>query len=678
MLSRVLLFLTLTLGFHSQSYAIPKIEVPDFNSEFKIKGSYGILKDDDRSLDQGQALAMEEKFLISPEQARNIGIYKGNIWLLFRFEYRGTGEQEYFLDFGNPLLYEANVFIIDDNSQLLKSHQVGLQTPFENLQIRSVKTMVPLLFQSGKSILVLAQVNSDFALGVAPALLAPKYYYEQIAPAHNLAQGAYAGVIASLFLYNLFLFWRLREKIFLWFTVNLLVCYLILIPTPLGFPLRYFLPEAGELGTRLVMACFGLSIFSMVLFSRDFLNLQKKAPLLNKIALYFAGTGILVMLAASTFSSQDIFKIACLITAVGLIFVFGCALHLSRLKHPPAILFLVAWTPLFLGVSFFLMGLAGWIRLSLQSAALSVLLLSALQTLAFTLALTAKISLRKKENQKLLAEKQQAEFERHALTAELQAGRVVQEAIQKPVDSVPGFRFSYHYQSATNIGGDWLGCAYDSSHRRTLLFICDVNGHGIAAGMLAGTVSGAVGGALAQTFGKNLDRRAQVSALLQAVNYVLLDWGHKSEKVATMAIVAIDDDTGEATLMNAGHTHVYTIRDGKARGLPSRGSILGLHQDPQFRALDFKLAADDLLFLYSDGLFENTNAKGEVIGLRSVTELFKTHRQPDELKQSLLALVEKSWGSESLADDFCFAFAQYTPRVKEQAGEDDSPLLEKV
>ena len=119
------------------------------------------------------------------------------------------------------------------------------------------------------------------------------------------------------------------------------------------------------------------------------------------------------------------------------------------------------------------------------------------------------------------------------------------------------------------------------------------------------------------------------------------------------------------------------IRNGKARGLPARGSLLGLHQEPQFRAFDFKLEADDLLFLYSDGLFENTNARGEVISLRSVTDLFKTHRQAGELKQSLLALVENSWGSESLADDFCFAFAQYTLVAKGEAGEageDDTHL----
>ncbi len=655
------LLILMILGFSSWAQALPHLVVPEFAEDYPLAGSYGLILDPKQQLTLEEIAGNLDRFVIQRQQAQNLGLFAGSVWLAFHFDYQGQTAREYFLDLGNPLYSSADFYVFDESMQLQKTQKSGLEIPFKDLPIRSVKTMIPLNFKGPSEQIVLVRLRCSFTLGISPALLTPKYYYEEWARKHDLALGIYVGIIGGLFFYNFFLFQRLRERVYLWFSINLIVCYLILITSPLGFPLRYLLPESGDLGIRLLMACFGLTIVSTLMFSCDFLNLKQHAPGFYRIAMIMAGSGLLVMLASTVSSVQTIFLIANAITGVGLIFVISSALHLSLRKNQDASIFLMAWSPMFLGVSVLLLGFFGVIRLGLQQAAITVLMLSAMQTLAFTMALTTRLSLRKRELQRLHLEKQQAEQERHTLTAELLAGKAVQEAIQWPVDSMPSFRFSHHYRSAENIGGDWLGCAYDASHRRSLLFICDVNGHGITAGMLSGTVSGAVGGCLAQTFGQNLSREQQLLALMHAVNYVLLEWGHKTDKVATMAILAIDGETGEATIMNAGHTHVYLIRQGTGKGLPARGSILGLHKDPKFRSYDFKLKAGDTLFLYSDGLFENHNEKGEVVGIRPVLELFKESSDPDRLKDRLLALVQKTWGQEKLDDDFCFAFAQYAP-----------------
>jgi sigma-B regulation protein RsbU (phosphoserine phosphatase) len=72
--------------------------------------------------------------------------------------------------------------------------------------------------------------------------------------------------------------------------------------------------------------------------------------------------------------------------------------------------------------------------------------------------------------------------------------------------------------------------------------------------------------------------------------------------------------SGVVELVNAGHCRPLLIRQGEAVALPATDLPFGLFSQGSFELQRFELGADDLLFLYTDGLSEACNETEEEYG----------------------------------------------------------------
>jgi phosphoserine phosphatase RsbU/P len=202
-------------------------------------------------------------------------------------------------------------------------------------------------------------------------------------------------------------------------------------------------------------------------------------------------------------------------------------------------------------------------------------------------------------------QKQNDELEawRENLERDLAAARLTQQSLipQKP-PSLPGWEIAAAYRPVIQVGGDiygWLRML----DQRTLFWIADATGHGAAAALLT---------TLAKLlFHHGSVEHAQPAKIMEAVNDDFRSiFGARS--FMTAMCVALDPESGRASVVGAGHPPLLVARRGAAAELvQSSAPPLGLLEHSQFPETAIDLRPGDGFLLYTDGLYGPSKGKSE-------------------------------------------------------------------
>jgi serine phosphatase RsbU (regulator of sigma subunit) len=186
------------------------------------------------------------------------------------------------------------------------------------------------------------------------------------------------------------------------------------------------------------------------------------------------------------------------------------------------------------------------------------------------------------------------------IEGELAAAREVQQVIlPERVEAVPGFRIESAYQPAQQVGGDFFQIL-PGPEGSLLVIIGDVAGKGLPAAMLVSVLVGAIRGAVEYT--------SDQAELLANLNERLTGRAGGGFSTALVARIAAN---GQVALANAGHLPPYL--DGDEVELP--GALpLGIKPGLRYETIRFVLPAGSRLTLYSDGIVEAQNPRGELFG----------------------------------------------------------------
>lgn len=170
---------------------------------------------------------------------------------------------------------------------------------------------------------------------------------------------------------------------------------------------------------------------------------------------------------------------------------------------------------------------------------------------------------------------------------------------------------------ARQVGGDYFDFL-DLGQQRLGLVIGDVSGKGIAAALLMANLQANLRSqcALALT---------HPELFLRSVNRLFFE-NTVDSSYASLFFAEYDDDSRRLRYANCGHLSGLVLRpDNTCRRLHSTTTLLGLFQDWECQFSEFQLAPGDLLTLYTDGVTEAVNDRGEEFGEENLLRGLRQH-----------------------------------------------------
>ncbi len=180
------------------------------------------------------------------------------------------------------------------------------------------------------------------------------------------------------------------------------------------------------------------------------------------------------------------------------------------------------------------------------------------------------------------------------------------------------------------MGGDLLEVV--EADGRMTLFVADVSGHGVSAGVVMGMVKSAAR--------MRLLSGDDLRGLLDDLNRVLCDLT-TTEMFVTLA--ALQFDGADAEYVLAGHPPIFHVcaADGTLFELTGEHLPLGVIREEAYAPRRIRTTPGDLLALYTDGLPETMNDREEEFGVARLEALIAQHaRRPlPELHDEVLREV---------------------------------------
>src|SRR6266850_1095778 len=187
------------------------------------------------------------------------------------------------------------------------------------------------------------------------------------------------------------------------------------------------------------------------------------------------------------------------------------------------------------------------------------------------------------------------------------------------------------YDPVHSIGGDFaLVNSPDQDHLS--LLVCDVSGHGIGSALVANRI-------YSETTA-HLRSGMPFPDMFGELNRFLLEDIRGSGMFVTAAAARIDAKTRRMVFAGAGHPPAMVARPGQTPLLlESRTRVLGALPDPldEDAGVEMQLDPDDRLLLYTDGITEVFNSRGEMLGIEGVQKIVRqTSSLPaHEMKQGI-------------------------------------------
>jgi sigma-B regulation protein RsbU (phosphoserine phosphatase) len=241
--------------------------------------------------------------------------------------------------------------------------------------------------------------------------------------------------------------------------------------------------------------------------------------------------------------------------------------------------------------------------------------------------------------------------QQRALEYDLELAARIQNGSLPACDvSIPGWEIAYHYRPAGVVGGDY--CDIIPDDQGGLYFVvADVAGKGVAAAMLTANLRAVV--RVLVPLNLPLDKM-----LLQA-NRLFCE--SKLPMQYATAVVGHSSASGELELVNAGHLPAMMLRGLQVELFESNDLPLGMFCDQQFTLVRTRLAPQDMMVLYTDGVCEAQNAAGEEYGTPALRALLEERGIgcPDKLVDACREHVEQFRGGIERGDDETLLVVQF-------------------
>ena len=300
--------------------------------------------DGDYSLASALAIS-NQRWKTSYSSNLNLSYTERPYW--FRTTLRNPGKEvlRRQLEFAYPVLDYIELFVIASGGQV-KRQVMGDKLLFESRPYPHRNFVVPLEIHAGETLQLYIRVHTSSALQM------PLHLWQADArEAHDqkqLLQGLYFGTMLVMLIYNLILFFGIRDWNYL-----LYVLWITFIGGFLasfnGLAFQYLWPHATEWNDQSIVVLLSLANVFGVCFSIAFLQLKQNLP---RAMPAFQSMILMALLSAPValwLPYQLAIKFAIFNAVISILLIMAVAIHLWTAGFRPARLFILSWSSVLIG-----------------------------------------------------------------------------------------------------------------------------------------------------------------------------------------------------------------------------------------------------------------------------------------------------------------------------------------
>ncbi|MES2418637.1 MAG: 7TM diverse intracellular signaling domain-containing protein [Bacteroidota bacterium] len=403
-MKKILIFLFVLSYFTGHSaYFQQELNTNGFNAEvYRDESNKAGIKD-----------ILTKQFIPSKTDIFNYGIDKATIWIkLSVIKDLAFFNSNIFIDQSRLSMAEMYIHYPDGSISMVRPYH---SFPYTNNNLTQGKIFkLPQTLLAGSRIFLRLKSNETFLAPIRirddPALL-------ETFSLREIIFGFYTGIMAIMFIYNLFLCIIIKDKSYLYYIFYILFTWLTQVSIQ-GYSAQYFWPDQVLINTYSVVLFASITLVFTSLFTLSFLNTKVFSKTWHNLITIFFYLTLLNLVVLFTIGINAAFIIMQFLTITGTILALSAANFVYFKRHfKPAGYYLVAWSVLLIGAILFIMKDYGIIPYNNFTIYL-IQIASAIEVMLLSFALADKINFFKKENEVAQAQ---------ALNASLENERLIRE-----------------------------------------------------------------------------------------------------------------------------------------------------------------------------------------------------------------------------------------------------------
>ena len=349
-IKEISLLLPLILLFNIIVLAQGKVVVYSDNNQHKNISPIKVLEDPNNSLTIDQVISSQE-FKLTSQEIPNLGISKSAFWLKFEILNNTTNSNL------NLILEQPNIDLVElykiSSTEKHQKVRKGEHEDFYHKNYQHPNYIFDVNIPKNESRIFFLKVKANEPLFLPLFISSIKTTITYISKQDTLFS-FYAGIILVMLLYNIFIYFTVRDNSYLYYVFYILFILLTQIALK-GYHFKYLMPDFPVWANKSVTLFPSIAGIAAIEFIKNFLRTKDKVPVLNKVGtvlefVFLLSIGLLLF----DYPIKS-FKIMQTNTMLLSIYALYIGYKIMKLGYRPAKFFLLAWTILWIGAFIFVL-----------------------------------------------------------------------------------------------------------------------------------------------------------------------------------------------------------------------------------------------------------------------------------------------------------------------------------
>jgi len=279
--------------------AAAPVAVTDSFSRAQVGGSLEILEDSDGRLAFGEVSSgsVEKRFTGGHGEAPNFGYTRSVYWARFALSDTRASRQELFLEFNYTHLDVIDIYWRDANGAVV-AKKIGKRFPYATREVKYRNPVAVIPPDAATPQTVYMRIDTGSSMQLAATLWTPRAFAEAVRH-EQYVFGLFYGTMIVMAIYNLFLFFFVRDRNYLYYVLYIFAYVLVQISFN-GLAFEYLWPGQVWWNGRCIPFFIGFSSLCIIQFARSFLGAKTTVPSMHRalqVLLVYAALVMAVSLA---------------------------------------------------------------------------------------------------------------------------------------------------------------------------------------------------------------------------------------------------------------------------------------------------------------------------------------------------------------------------------------------